>query len=174
MFPKVTLILGGASSGKSSYAEALVKSAGRSLVYVATAQARDDEMRARILRHTDARGDEWRTEEIPMHVAVALGGYFAGDAVLFDCATMWLTNHFMGKSDLKAEQDTLINALASCAAPVVVVSNEVGLGGVPGNKLARRFGQAQGALNIALAAQADLVVQVTAGLPMVLKGKLPR
>jgi len=174
MFPKVTLILGGASSGKSSYAEALVKSAGRAKIYVATAQANDKEMTARIARHRDDRDADWQTHETPLDVTDVLADVSVCDVVLLDCATMWLSNHMIAKSDLPTEQDTLINALTNCAAPVVVVSNEVGLGGVPGNKLARRFGQAQGALNIALATQADLVVQVTAGLPMVLKGTLPK
>lgn len=174
MFPKVTLILGGASSGKSSFAEGLVKSAGRAKVYVATAQAGDDEMAARITRHRDDRDADWQTHEVPLDVTGVLAGVSVCDVVLLDCATMWMSNHMLAKSELLAEQDALIAALSACVAPVVVVSNEVGLGGVPGNKLARKFGQAQGVLNIALAKQADLVVQVMAGLPNVLKGELPQ
>ncbi len=174
MFPKVTLILGGASSGKSSFAESLVKSAGRAKIYVATAQAGDEEMTARITRHRDDRDADWQTVEAPLDVTDVLADVTVCDVVLLDCATMWLSNHMLAESDLLVEQDALIAALSTCAAPVVVVSNEVGLGGVPGNKLTRRFGQAQGALNIALAARADLVVQVTAGLAQVLKGTLPQ
>ncbi len=92
---------------------------------------------------------------------------------LIDCATMWLNNHLMEDSDLKQAQADLLDALATCRARVVIVSNEVGQGIVPDNALARRFREAQGRLNIALAAKADLVVQVTAGLPLVLKGQLP-
>lgn len=97
-----------------------------------------------------------------------------GDQIcLIDCATMWLTNHLLAESDLGQARATFLQALRNCSAPCVVVSNEVGHGIVPENALARQFREAQGRLNIALAAQADLVVQVTAGLPQVLKGQLP-
>jgi len=92
---------------------------------------------------------------------------------LFDCATLWLSNHLLAGHDPEAEQTRLLEALAACPAPVIVVSNEVGQGIVPEAALGRRFREAQGRLNIALAAQADLVVQVIAGLPQVLKGRLP-
>jgi len=173
MFPKVTLILGGASSGKSAFAEALVKSCGKSAAYLATAQAGDSEMAARIARHQRSRGAGWRVVEQPMDVATEFAAFSSDDVVLLDCATMWLSNHMMAESDLSAEQARLLRALADCTAPVVVVSNEVGLGGVADNALARRFAEMQGALNTALAAEADLVVLVTAGLPLVLKGALP-
>ncbi len=174
MFPKVTLILGGASSGKSNYAEALVKHAGKPTVYLATAQADDSEMTDRIARHKQSRGTEWQTVEVPLKVADALGNLPAGRAVLLDCATMWLTNQMIADNDLAAAAAGLLAAIVARASPVVVVSNEVGLGGVSDNALARKFGQVQGALNITLAAQADLVVSVTAGLPTVLKGTMPR
>lgn len=93
--------------------------------------------------------------------------------MLIDCATMWLTNQMMDEADLEAAQNELLTALANCAAPVVIVSNEVGHGIVPDNALARSFREAQGRLNIALARRADLAVLVTAGLPQVLKGQLP-
>ncbi|MEE9387012.1 MAG: bifunctional adenosylcobinamide kinase/adenosylcobinamide-phosphate guanylyltransferase [Paracoccaceae bacterium] len=173
MFPKTTLILGGASSGKSSFAEKLVKSAGKPAVYVATAQAGDAEMADKIARHRRSRGPDWDTLEMPMDVAGALAGITKNTVVLLDCASMWLSNHMLAGSDLGLQETMLLTALNDCASPVVIVSNEVGQGGVAGQALARKFGQAQGALNIALAAQADLVVQVTAGLPVVLKGKLP-
>jgi len=168
MFPKVTLILGGASSGKSAFAESLVKSCEKSATYLATAQAGDSEMAARIARHQQSRGEGWHLVEQPMDVATALAAFSLDDVVLLDCATLWLSNHMMAQSDLSAEQARLLRALADCPAPVVVVSNEVGLGGVADNALARRFAEMQGALNTALAAQADAVVLVAAGLPLAL------
>lgn len=173
MFPKTTLVLGGASSGKSSFAERLILNTGKPAVYIATATDGDAEMTTRIARHRRQRGDGWKTLEIPVAVASALREQATGTVVLLDCATMWLANHMQAENDLAAEQRLLVEALKTCPAPVVVVSNEVGLGGVPGNTLARRFGQAQGALNIALAANCELVVNVVAGLPQVLKGTLP-
>ncbi len=173
MFPSVTLILGGASSGKSAFAEGLVKTAGKPTVYLATAEAKDGEMAERIARHRQSRGADWQLVEEPLNVARALADMAAGRVVLLDCASMWLSNHMFQAGDLAREQAGLLSALATSANPIVVVSNEVGGGGVPENAMARRFGQAQGALNIALARDADLVVQVTAGLPMVLKGQLP-
>ena len=173
MLTGLTFVLGGAASGKSAFAEALVLGTGRARVYLATAQAFDDEMRAKIARHTDARGTGWRTVEAPRDVAPVLDGLRRHEICLLDCATLWLSNQMLAEADLASEQAALLAALARCAAPVVVVSNEVGHGVVPDNRLARAFREAQGRLNIALAAQADLAVLVTAGLPQVLKGNLP-
>ena len=173
MFPKVTLVMGGASSGKSAFAERLVLTAGKPPVYLATAQALDDEMAGRITRHQKMRGDGWRTVEAPLAVAEALQSLSGDEVVLFDCATLWLSNHLLKGTEIEAEQAALISALAACACNVVVVSNEVGQGVVPDNALARRFSEAHGLLNQMIAAHADLVVSVMAGLPMVLKGALP-
>ncbi|MEE9427432.1 MAG: bifunctional adenosylcobinamide kinase/adenosylcobinamide-phosphate guanylyltransferase [Paracoccaceae bacterium] len=173
MFPKVTLILGGVSSGKSSFAEGLVKSYEKPAVYIATALASDGEMADKITRHQRSRGEGWHTMEVPLDVAGALADIAAAHVVLLDCASMWLSNQMLAGADLAQKEVLLLAALKDCASPVVVVSNEVGLGGVPENALARKFGQAQGVLNIALARQADLVVQVVAGLSQVLKGRLP-
>lgn len=173
MFPNVTLVLGGASSGKSAFAEKLVKSQPGVHVYLASAQAFDDEMAAKITRHRDARGQGWQTVEAPLDIAAQLGKFGNGDVVLFDCATLWLSNHMLADHDITAQQNNLIRALADCAAPVVVVSNEVGHSVVPENTLSRQFRDAQGKLNQQIAANADLVVAVMAGLPMVLKGSLP-
>ncbi|MFB9150990.1 bifunctional adenosylcobinamide kinase/adenosylcobinamide-phosphate guanylyltransferase [Roseovarius ramblicola] len=173
MIPRLSLVLGGASSGKSVFAEGLVASAGGARVYLATAEAHDAEMRARLDRHRARRGPEWRTIEAPRDLSPALGQAQAGEVVLLDCATMWLSNHLLAESDLAAAEAALMGALAACTAPVVVVSNEVGLSVVPDNALARRFQAAQGALNQRLAARAGLVVNVIAGLPQVLKGRLP-
>ncbi len=174
MLAKTSLILGGASSGKSAFAEGLITGTEKPAIYIATAQAGDGEMSAKIARHRQQRGGAWQTLEIPLDVADALGEQAGDRVVLLDCATIWLSNQMHAEHDLAVEQGRLIEALRTCAAPVVVVSNEVGLGGVPANALARRFGQAQGALNIALAGCSDLVVNVVAGLPQVLKGRLPK
>lgn len=130
-------------------------------------------MRARIAQHQVDRGGDWITQEAPLDLCGALGAVPAGAVVLVDCATLWLTNHLLAEADLEAEFAALLAALARCAAPVVVVSNEVGWGIVPENALARAFRDHQGRLNQRLAAQAGLVVGVMAGLPMVLKGTLP-
>ena len=169
----MTLVLGGASSGKTAWAERLVLGSGRDPLYLATAQAWDDEMRAKIARHQVLRGAGWTTIEAPMDLGPALRGATEDQAVLLDCATLWLSNHLLAGSDLDAAGDDLMTAIGACAAPVVVVSNEVGAGIVPETALGRRFRDAQGRLNQRLAAQAGLVVAVMAGLPLVLKGQLP-
>lgn len=141
--------------------------------YIATAQAWDDEMRDRIALHRAQRGGGWITVESPLDVSVALSGALASEIVLVDCATLWLSNHLLAEADLAAQTDLLLRAIAACPAPVIVVSNEVGWSIVPENALARAFRDAQGRLNQHMAAQADLVVAVMAGLPLVLKGTLP-
>ncbi len=167
--PALTVVLGGVSSGKSFVAENLLVAAGLPRHYIATAQAYDDEMRAKIEDHKSDRGPDWTTHETPLDVAQTLASIPGGTCVLLDCATMWLTNVMMADADTDAATDALLAALKSCASPVVVVSNEVGLGGVPANAMARRFTKLQGRLNARLAAQADSVLCVTAGLPQVLK-----
>lgn len=171
--PGLTLVLGGAASGKSAFAEDLVRATGRDPVYLATAQALDAEMHARIDRHRLLRGDGWQTIEAPLDPGPALAGVAPDAAVLFDCATMWLSNHMLAGHDPDAATPGLIAAFRTCPAPVVVVSNELGLSVVPDNALARRFRDAQGRLNQVLAAEAALVVNVIAGLPQFLKGQRP-
>ena len=131
-------------------------------------------MRNRIAQHRAARDAGWRVLEAPLDLAGALATVPADAAVLVDCATLWLANHLLADHDLHTETSGLLAALAACAAPVAVVSNEVGWGIVPDNALARRFRDAQGRLNQQVAAGADLVVGVMAGLPLVLKGVLPK
>lgn len=171
--PPLTLVLGGAASGKSHYAEHLVAATARTMLYIATAQAFDAEMARKIALHQDRRGAGWRTIEAPGDVAPALADACADEVVLFDCATMWLSNQIFADADLAHAEAALFDALTACAAPVVVVSNEVGAGIVPENRLARQFRQAQGELNQRLAGRAGLVVTVMAGLPLALKGTLP-
>lgn len=171
--PRLTLVLGGARSGKSGLAERLIRATARPRRYIATAQAWDDEMRDRISRHRADRGADWLTVEAPLDLAAALAAATPDEAVLIDCATLWLTNHLLADHDLAAESARLLDALATCPAPVTVVSNEVGWGIVPENALARRFRDEQGRLNQQIAAKADLVIGVMAGFPILLKGARP-
>lgn len=172
-FPGVTLVLGGARSGKSRHAEALVRDSGPSpWTYIATAQALDDEMRERIARHQadrQATGAGWLTIDAPRALAEALREAAPGSPVLVDCLTLWLTNLMLGDHDIAGAVDALCAALASRQAPVVLVANEVGLGIVPDNALARRFRDEAGRLNQRLAAMAGRVIFVAAGLPLRLK-----
>jgi adenosylcobinamide kinase/adenosylcobinamide-phosphate guanylyltransferase len=165
-----TLVLGGARSGKSAYAEALARADGRARVYVATGTAGDDEMRARIDAHRARRGPDWRTIEEPLALTAVIAAQADADAVaLVDCLTLWLSNLMLADRDPEAETRGLVAALAAAAGPVVLVSNEVGLGLVPDTPLGRRFRDAQGRLNQAVAAAVPRVVFVAAGLPLVLK-----
>jgi adenosylcobinamide kinase / adenosylcobinamide-phosphate guanylyltransferase len=171
--PAFSLIVGGARSGKSAFAEDLVTASNRPRRYIATAEAWDDEMRDRMAQHQRDRAGAWITVEAPLNLAAALAEAEPTEAVLIDCATLWLTNHLLADHALPAETDRLLAAISACPAPVVMVSNETGWGIVPENALARRFRDEQGRLNQRLAAEAALVVTVIAGLPMVLKGRLP-
>lgn len=168
----ITLVTGGAKSGKSRFAEELVTATRRPRYYIATAQVWDDEMQVKVDAHRDDRGGNWHTIEAPRDVAAALAQVPGDAVVLLDCATMWLTNCMLADADMKAEAEVLLAALSACKAPVVVVTNELGWSIVPDNALARRFRDAQGRLNQQLGAQADLVVAVISGLPLVLKGTL--
>ena len=169
MTVRLTLVLGGAASGKSAHAETLVAETGLPPVYVATAEALDDEMEARISAHRARRGSEWTTIEAPLDPAAALLAA-SGKAVLVDCLTMWLSNLLSAGRDVAAETGKFLTALASASGPVVLVANEIGLGLVPGTAMAREFRDRHGALNQAVAAAADRVVFVAAGLPLSLKG----
>ncbi len=172
--PHLTFVLGAAASGKSAFAERLIAATGRPRIYIATAEARDEEMQVKIVAHRARRGSGWTTIEAPRDLDAPLAAASADDAVLIDCATLWLSNQLAAGVDLTTQESRLLHAIGSCAARVAIVSNEVGAGVVPDNALARRFRSAQGRLNQGLAARADLVVQVVAGLPLVLKGQLPK
>ncbi len=173
MLPTVTFIFGGAASGKSEFAETLVKNADMPMHYLATSQVFDAEMQTKVDLHKHRRSAEWSLIEEPLELGPPLSALPAHSVCLLDCATMWLSNHLLADSDLAQAQARLIKAIDACPAHLVIVSNEVGMGIVPENALARQFREAQGRLNIALAARADLAVFVAAGLPMVLKGTLP-
>jgi len=172
-FPQITLVTGGIASGKSAWAERLVLSSGLSPVYIATAQALDDEMRAKVAQHKARRGGQWRLIEAPLDLAPALARLGPDEIALVDCLTMWLSNHLLADHDTAALAPALLGAVSAQRAPVVMVTNEVGLGGIAPDPLARRFADAQGALNQQIAARADLVVAVMAGLPLALKGQIP-
>jgi len=192
-------VLGGARSGKSRYAEGLVTAMPPPWVLVATAQAGDAEMAARIAAHRARRGPGWRTVEAPHDLAAAIAAVPSGAAVLIDCMTLWLSNRMLARSGMgdpgadagpgtahdivphsdpyaaiegaiDGEFDTFTAALDGHAGAAVIVSNEVGLAIVPDNALARRFRDLQGRLNARLAARADRVILMVAGLPLVLKG----
>ena len=167
---RVSLVLGGARSGKS--ARALTLADRPPHVFIATAEALDDEMRARIRRHQAERGADWATVEAPLDLAAALRDN-AGDGVtlLVDCLTLWLSNLMHHERDAEAEAEALLAALAAAPGRVVLVSNEVGMGLAPVNALGRAFRDAQGRLNQRVAAAADHVEFVAAGLPLILKGR---
>jgi adenosylcobinamide kinase / adenosylcobinamide-phosphate guanylyltransferase len=165
---RLTLVLGGARSGKSRYAESLVMALPSPWLYVATAEARDSEMAERVAVHQGRRGPSWTTVETPRDVTGALAN--ANKPALVDCLTLWLSNVLLAEADVDAEIEHLDGALARAAAPIVLVANEVGSGIVPDNALGRRFRDLQGLLNQRIAARADRVVLVVAGLPLTLKG----
>lgn len=165
----LTLVLGGARSGKSRHAEAMVEACAPPWTYIATAQAYDDEMRDRIAEHRARRGKRWTTVDAPLDTASVLAGIADGRPVLLDCLTLWLTNIMLTGRDVDAECRNLVEVLGKPRGPWVVVSNEVGLGIVPDNALARRFRDAAGRLNQMVAAKADSVVFMVAGLPMKVK-----
>jgi adenosylcobinamide kinase / adenosylcobinamide-phosphate guanylyltransferase len=171
----LSLVLGGARSGKSRYAESLVSGLPPPWQapwnYVATAEPGDAEMAERIASHRARRGASWRTIEAPRDLAGSLQAAPAAP-VLVDCLTLWLSNLMLAGADIDAEMERLDHALAAAAAPVVMVANEVGYGIVPDHPLGRRFRDIQGVLNQRVAARADRVVLVVAGLPLALKGAL--
>ena len=165
----IILITGGARSGKSVRAEARARAFPGRPVYIATAEALDAEMRERIARHRARRGNEWLERETPLELVAAINETDGGGARLVDCLTLWLTNLMLAEIDWEKEASALAEALARQKSPVVLVTNEVGLGIVPDNALARRFRDAAGILNQMIARAADEVEFVVAGLPMRVK-----
>lgn len=168
-FSDLTLVLGGARSGKSRYAEALIEAQPAPWTYIATAQAYDDEMAARIAEHRARRSDDWVTRDAPLALPDAIRAVAPGQPILVDCLTLWLTNLILAEHDTGEAGRELIAACKAASAPIVLVSNEVGLGIVPDNALARRFRDEAGRLHQNLAAQAASVVFMVAGLPMKVK-----
>lgn len=169
MQPSLTLILGGARSGKSRRAEALIEALPAPWTYVATAEAFDDEMRDRIAHHRARRDTRWTTLDAPRDLVATMDEMKPETPVLVDCLTLWLTNVMLADLDVSAECRALVDVLTRPTGPWVVVSNEVGYGIVPDNALARRFRDEQGRLNQMLASVATRVELVVAGIPMVVK-----
>ena len=168
--PRITLVLGGARSGKSRYAETLIEAAASAGTYCATAEPGDAEMAERIAAHRARRAAFWRTVEAPLALAETIVAEArAGRPLLVDCLTLWLSN-LMGAGRIVAhEAETLCAALRAARGPVLLVANEVGMGLVPQTPLGRDFRDAAGRLNQEIAAFADRVVFVAAGLPLMLK-----
>jgi adenosylcobinamide kinase / adenosylcobinamide-phosphate guanylyltransferase len=173
-FSRLTLILGGVRSGKSARAEALALAAtapGQRPVYLATATAQDAEITARIDAHRARRGEGFRTIEEPLEIADAITKLSAPAVpIVVECLSLWLGNLFEAKRDIEAETARLLAALEKVRGPIILVATEVGLGGISPNALARAYADAGGELNQALAARADRVELLVAGLPLVVKG----
>ncbi|MEM1053673.1 MAG: bifunctional adenosylcobinamide kinase/adenosylcobinamide-phosphate guanylyltransferase [Pseudomonadota bacterium] len=166
---RVSLFLGGARSGKSRLALAFAEALPGPHIFIATAQAFDSEMKDRIDQHRQERDDRWRTIEAPLELASAVEEA-GSSSVLIDCCTLWLSNVMLAERDVGDEVEKLLATIQSSSAQIVLVSNEVGSGIVPGNKLGRDFRDEQGRLNQQLAAMSDRVELVVAGLPLQIKG----
>ena len=170
-----TLILGGARSGKSRFAQQRAEARWQHPLYLATAEVQDDEMADRVKRHRASRGARWTCIEEPLNLVGALNRLPSGcDGVLLDCATIWLSNILLqeGRDAITLRTRELLAALRDSPREIIIVSYEVGLGIVPGTPLGREFRDLQGWLNQDLAAAASTVVLITAGLPLCLKGAL--
>lgn len=169
-FTRTQLILGGARSGKSAFGQRQAEDLPGTLLYVATAQALDSEMDDRIARHRAERGARWQTLEAPLALAEAIAAHSRPETVLLiDCLTLWASNLLFAEADLPSAIDDLTAAITAAPGKILLVSNEVGLGIVPDNALARRFRDMAGTINQAIARTVDSVVFVAAGLPLVLK-----
>jgi adenosylcobinamide kinase/adenosylcobinamide-phosphate guanylyltransferase len=168
--PRLTLILGGARSGKSRYAETLIEASGLTPYYIATAEALDDEMSARIAQHRERRGNHWQTIEEPLALAETLAKVNAeGRALMVDCLTLWLTNLMVHDLAVENEVGKLLATLDGLDGAAILVSNEVGQGIMPTNRMARRFIDHAGWLHQELAKKADRVLFMTAGLAQQMK-----
>ena len=173
MMPNLTLVLGGAASGKSALAEKLAEGSRHRPVYVATAECGDAEMREKIRRHRERRGSRWTTIEETAALAAVISRRRPDEVMLIECLTMWVMNLMTAGAKVETEAEKLMAAIEICPCPAILVSGETGMGIVPENKLARRFNAALGALNQMAASRADLALLAVAGLPVTLKGKPP-
>lgn len=162
-------VLGGARSGKSRYAQMRAEQTGLACVFIATAQAYDHEMEERIARHRHERGETWRTVEAPVDLAAAIRAHRNGGVLLVDCLTLWTSNLLLAGHDAVDAVPDLIEAIGEATGPIILVSNEVGLGIVPDNALARQFRDMAGLVNQRIAAAVDEVQFLVSGLPMRVK-----
>lgn len=170
MTSDITLVLGGARSGKSLFAENLVLKNKLRPLYLATARGSDDEMVQRIEDHQARRGEEWHTIEEPLALVDALElASYEKRIVLVDCLTLWINNLMMAEADVTREADLLVKYLANAPFPIVFVSNEVGQGIIPDNKMAREFVDLSGLVHQRVAEACNHVYFVTAGIPQKLK-----
>lgn len=168
---KITLVLGGARSGKSSYAESLAVQNGKPKLYIATAEAFDNEMRERISHHKQRRGSDWNTVEVPLALPdTLLAEHYQNSVILVDCLTLWLSNLLCLEHDMEANFTLLLESLKKSNADIILVSNEVGQGIVPDNALARAFRDHAGILHQRVATIADCVIWMVAGIPTYIKG----
>jgi adenosylcobinamide kinase/adenosylcobinamide-phosphate guanylyltransferase len=176
--PDITVVTGGARSGKSKFAEELCKKLGQSPCYIATAQSFDEEMEQRIARHRSRRGESWHTIEEPLMLPQTLAGIDGNySCILVDCLTIWLSNMLLSFEKIDPDTEDLIRGnvhrlkltLRTMSTPVVLVTNEVGMGIVPENQLARAFRDLAGETNQIIAASADHVYAIISGLPLKLK-----
>lgn len=163
-------VIGGARSGKSRYAQTRIEALPGSLAFIATAEPGDAEMAERIARHRADRGPRWTAYEAPLDLPEAIArAQKSADAVLVDCLTLWLSNLMLHEADVEVATTALCDAIQQCRVPLALVANEVGMGIVPMNALARRYRDQAGWLSQRVAEVADEVVLVTAGLPLTLK-----
>ena len=167
---QIKFVLGGARSGKSAHAEGLAESVGNAPIYIATAEIFDSEMESRIALHRERRGPHWQLVEAPVDLPQAITAADTQDSViLVDCLSVWITNILVHDQDTDAATERLVETLSSCSGTVILVASETGLGIVPENKLSRRFRDANGRLNQAIAALADEVFFVAAGIALRIK-----
>jgi adenosylcobinamide kinase / adenosylcobinamide-phosphate guanylyltransferase len=172
---ETTFVIGGCRSGKSSHAQSLAEKIAGEKLYIATCLPLDDEMRTRAAHHQQQRGRDWKTLEEPIQLAAAIrANCIKYGVILVDCLTLWVSNILLstaGKQGLEKECADLVESLAGSGCPVILVSNEVGTGIVPENELARRYRDEAGRVNQAVAAVADRVIWMVAGIPVMIKGK---
>jgi adenosylcobinamide kinase / adenosylcobinamide-phosphate guanylyltransferase len=171
---KITLVIGGCKSGKSRLALRLAEKLSARRIFIATCVPFDEELKERVARHKEERDGTWTTVDVPIHLPEAISGHDGKKTVLLvDCLTLWINNLLMASEDQRYIDDAvdkLIEALSAARCPVIMVANEVGAGIVPENRLARLFRDAAGVANQRIAALADEVIYLVAGIPMTIKG----
>ncbi len=173
-FPKLTLVTGGLSSGKSLWAEGFVNASNKNKVYLATAEPFDDELDEKIKLHKSRRGKDWQLLEEPFTDGSVFSEIGEGDIILMECLSTWLGNLLYKKVNLEDHVCRFLENLAKSKADIVIVSVESGLGIIPTDPASRSFVRALGNLNQTIARDSELVILVTAGIPLVIKGNIPQ